>query len=191
MKHLLRRGLYTLLVVVLAAAAASAGVLAWRALYPPPVPGGAGSRPPAAPALQVGERRPDFTLPDTAGVPRAVSEFDGKLLIVNFWATWCPPCLEEIPAFVRLQQDYAAHGVQFLGVALDRAEAARAFIAEHAVNYPSVYGEHEAIALSKAYGNRIGGLPFTVVVGRDGRVLRMHQGVFEEADLRAVLDAQL
>lgn len=194
MKHLLRRGLYTLLVVVLAAAAASAGVLAWRALYPPPAPAGAAagaSSQPAAAALQVGERRPDFTLPDTEGVPRSVSEFDGKLLIVNFWATWCPPCRDEIPAFVRLQQDYAAQGVQFLGVALDRAEAVRAFIAEHAVNYPSVYGEHEAIALSKAYGNRIGGLPFTVVVGRDGRVLRMHQGVFEEAELRAVIDAQL
>lgn len=198
MNHQIKRGMYSLAIIVLAAAAASAGVLAWRALSPPPVQvgaiPGAGGPPPQpeqAPALRVGERRPEFTLPDTDGTPRSVSEFDGKLLVVNFWATWCPPCLEEIPAFVRLQQAYAERGVQFLGVALDGVEAVRAFMLEHAVNYPSVHGEREAIALSRAYGNRIGALPFTVLVGRDGTVLRMHQGVFEEADLRAAIDEYL
>jgi peroxiredoxin len=195
MKHTLRRGLFSLAIIALAAAAASAGVLAWRALHPPPqwtaAPGAQPVVAPQPPALRVGERRPDFTLPDTTQTPRSVSEFDGKLLIVNFWATWCPPCLEEIPAFVRLQHAYAERGVQFLGVALDAGDEVRAFMREHAVNYPSVYGGHEAIALSKAYGNRIGALPFTVVVGRDGTVLSMHQGVFHEADLRAVIDANL
>lgn len=191
MNHTLRRALFTLSIIALAAAAASAGVLAWRALNPPPVASAPPPRVEQPAALRVGERRPGFTLPDTDGVPRSVSEFDGKLLIVNFWATWCPPCLEEIPAFVRLQQAFAGRGVQFLGVALDRVDDVRAFMTEHAVNYPSLHGEREAIALSKAYGNRIGALPFTVVIARDGRVVRMHQGVFQEADLRAVIEQHL
>ena len=198
MKPQLRRAIFSLSIVVLAASAASAGVLLWKALNPPPaafgelsVSGGDGALAQQPAALSVGDRRPDFTLPDTDGVPRSVSEFDGKLLILNFWATWCPPCLEEIPAFVRAQRDYADRGVQFVGVALDRVDAVRAFMIEHAVNYPSVHGEHEAIALSKAYGNRIGALPFTVVIATDGTVLSMHQGLLHEADLRRMLDERL
>jgi len=196
MSPLVRRLAVTGSLILLAATAASAGVLLWRHLNPPPVqeaggpqplPGGAPPQP-APPELAAGDRRPDFTLPDSTGTPRSVAEWDGKLLFVNFWATWCPPCLEEIPAFVHLQQEYGARGVQFLGVALDSVENVRRFLDEHGVNYPSVHGEQDAIELSKRYGNRIGALPYTVVVGRDGRVLATHHGILDEAEARRLIE---
>ena len=138
--------------------------------------------------LAVGDTRPEFSLPDTNGISRSITEWDGKLLIINFWATWCPPCLEEIPAFVRLQAEYGAQGVQFLGIALDSKENVRSFVVEHAVNYPSLYGQRESIELSKRYGNAVGALPYTVVVARDGKVLATHHGLFEEAAVRALIE---
>ena len=193
-----KRSAFTALLVVLAAAAGSAGVLLWRTLNPPALlsnaarPATGTSTPSSAtdrePALAVGERRPDFSLADTQGISRSVAEWDGKLLIINFWATWCPPCLEEIPAFVRLQKEYGAQGVQFLGVALDSAENVRRFITENAVNYPSLHGQRDAIELGKRYGNSVGALPYTVVVSRDGSVLASHHGLFDESALRQLID---
>ena len=186
---LVRRLAFTGAIIVLAAAAASAGVLAWRSLNPAPVAVVVSSAATPAPAeLTAGDRRPDFTLPDTEGVLRSVSEWDGKLLFINFWATWCPPCLEEIPAFVRLQAAYAARGVQFLGVALDDVDNVRRFMAQQRMNYPSLHGERDAIALGKRYGNRIGALPYTVLVGPDGTVLRTHQGILEETEARRLIE---
>lgn len=196
MRRVLARIVFTVVVVALAAATASGGVLAWRALNPPPVQVAvravpAGPQAAAVAAVGVGERRPDFTLADTRGQPRSVSEWDGKLLVVNFWATWCPPCLEEIPGFVRLQEALGARGVQFLGVALDRPENVRAFMAEHRMNYPSLHGERDAIDLGKRLGNSVGALPYTVLIGRDGTVLRTHQGILPEADAARLIEQHL
>lgn len=190
MSSIARRIAFTGAIIMIAAAAASAGVLAWRALNPPPVELVVGPSPPAPgpAALQEGDRRPDFTLPDTENVPRSVSEWDGRLLFINFWATWCPPCLEEIPAFVRLQDEYAARGVQFLGVALDDEQNVRRFMAEQRMNYPSLHGERDAIALGKRYGNRVGALPYTVLVAPDGTVLLMHHGILHEDDARRLIE---
>jgi thiol-disulfide isomerase/thioredoxin len=191
-----KRVVFTLAVTVLAAAAGSAGVLMWRAFNPPPVaiglnpvsPPTSTRATPVPPKLAVGDRRPDFSLADTNGVIRSIAEWDGKLLFINFWATWCPPCLEEIPTFVRLQGEYAAHGVQFLGIALDSEENVRNFLIEYAVNYPSLYGQREAIELSKRYGNSLGALPYTVVVSRDAKVIATHHGVLDEAAARALIE---
>jgi len=190
MSFVARRIVFTGAMIIVAAAAASAGVLAWRTLNPPPVELVV-SPPPPAPgpaALRAGDRRPDFTLADTEDMPRSVSEWDGKLLIINFWATWCPPCLEEIPGFVRLQDEYAARGVQFLGVALDGVRNVRRFMAEQRMNYPSLHGERDAIALGKRYGNRFGALPYTVLVAPDGTVLRTHQGILREDEARRLIE---
>ena len=190
MPSVLRRLFFTGAMIVVAAVAASAGVLAWRALNPPPVALAVSPSPlaPEPAALKVGDRRPDFTLADTEDLPRSISEWDGKLLLINFWATWCPPCLEEIPVFMRLQEEYAARGVQFLGVALDAVQNVRRFMAEQRMNYPSLHGERDAIALSKRYGNRFGALPYTVLVAPDGTVLRMHQGILREQDARQLIE---
>ena len=188
----LGRTLYTAAITLLAAAAASGGVLAWRSINPPSAQLAVSHAPAqSGDALAPGDLRPDFTLPDVDGTPRAVSEWDGRLLFINFWATWCPPCLEEIPTFVRLQQEFEGKGVQFLGVAIDGAENVRGFAAEHAMNYPSLIAKMEGIELTQRFGNRIGALPYTVVVGRDGRVLVMHHGVLDEQQVRELIQTHL
>lgn len=132
----------------------------------------------------VGEPRPVFELPDTTGELRSVSEWDGRILVLNFWATWCTPCKEEIPEFVELQEKYRDAGVTFMGVALDQREPVRAFMERYDVNYPVLIGEQAAIAAAKDYGNHIGALPYTVFIDRAGRVTHVHWGrlPFEEAE---------
>jgi peroxiredoxin len=179
-------------VMVLAAAAGSAGVLMWRTFNPPvslksaPLPATSSSTAPVR--LAVGDQRPSFSLAGTDGTLRSVEEWDGKLLILNFWATWCPPCLEEIPAFVRLQSEFAEQGVQFLGIALDSQDNVRNFLREHSVNYPSLHGQSDAIELGKRYGNTIGALPYTVAISREGKILVTHHGVLDESTARALIE---
>jgi len=187
------RALYTAAITLLAAAAASGGVLAWRTINPPSalIAVTHAPAPDAGAELTVGERRPDFTLPDLDGTPRSVAEWDGRLLFVNFWATWCPPCLEEIPTFVRLQQEFGPAGAQFLGIAVDSAENVQRFAADHGMNYPSLVGQAEGIELTRRFGNRIGALPYTVVVGRDGNVLVMHHGILHEDQVRELIARHL
>lgn len=120
--------------------------------------------------------RPDFTLPDTAGQMRSVQEWDGKVLVVNFWATWCPPCREEIPEFVALQQKYAVRGLQFIGIAIDEPEAVLPFMKAVGVNYPVLLGQLSGIDLSRKYGNRWGALPFTAVIDREGQIISVKGG---------------
>lgn len=137
------------------------------------------------------DRRPDFTLNDLSGAPRSVSEWDGKVLVVNFWATWCPPCREEIPHFVALQNELGGQGVQFLGVAIDEPAEVRAFVREHGVNYPTLVGAEDAMAVSQRFGNDLGALPYTVIVDRTGRVAFTHRGALPKADIERALRAQL
>ena len=136
----------------------------------------------AAPIL--GRHRPDFTLPDLDGELRSITEWDGKVIALNFWATWCPPCLKEVPEFVLLQAKYQAKGLQFIGIALQKPEEVRQFVVENKMNYPILAGELEVIKLAEAYGNHIGALPYTVMIDRNGRVAYIKSGVLltEEAE---------
>ena len=136
-------------------------------------------------------RRPEFWLPDPEGQRHSVSEWDGKLLVINFWATWCPPCLHEIPVFIALQEHYRSRGVQFLGIAIDDGENVRAFAAEVGLNYPTLHGQADAMEVMSAYGNKTGGLPFTVLVGPSGSIVARHPGVLEEPAATALLDGLL
>ena len=132
----------------------------------------------------IGAERTAFSLPDLDGRARAAAEWDGKVVALNFWASWCPPCLEEIPDFVSLQTEHQAAGLQFVGLALEPPATARRFAAERKMNYPVLTGAAEVIKLARAYGNHIGALPFTVFIDRTGRVASAHPGPLsrEEAE---------
>jgi thiol-disulfide isomerase/thioredoxin len=109
------------------------------------------------------------------------------VLVVNFWATWCAPCREEMPLFVRAQREMGAKGLQFVGIAVDDAAKVRAFADEIGLNYPALVGGYGAMELSKTLGNSIMALPFTVVVDRTGAVALTHLGPIKEAQLDAIL----
>lgn len=164
--------------VLLCLVAGSAGVLLarWQHGREPPIQTAASATAAIRATGIVGHPRPPFTLPDLDGAPREVAEWDGRVLAINFWATWCPPCRKEIPEFVALQEKYRDRGLQFVGIALERPDPVRAFVAEHGVNYPVLAGEMDVIAVAEAYGNHVGALPYTVIVGRDGRIAFVHAG---------------
>lgn len=122
-------------------------------------------------------------LDDMAGKPQPFSQWQGKTLVVNFWATWCPPCREEMPAFSRLQRLYASKGVQFVGIALDSAESVLTFSEHYPVSYPLLIGGARGVELAQLFGNSRLGLPYTVIVG-PGREVRLVQlGPLSESEL--------
>ena len=139
----------------------------------------------------VGRLRPEFTLPDLDGRLRSISEWDGKVIALNFWATWCPPCLKEVPEFVLLQTKYQAAGLQFIGVALQKPEEVRQFVTEHGMNYPVLTGELEVIKLAESYGNHIGALPYTVIIDRNGQVAHVKPGVLPTEEAETVITGLL
>jgi thiol-disulfide isomerase/thioredoxin len=101
-------------------------------------------------------------LPDLAGGETSLERWQGKVLVVNFWASWCPPCREEIPGLIRIQQRFAANGVQLVA-------------------------GFEAVDLTRKLGNPIGALPYTLVLDRKGTVIRTHLGILSETDLERIL----
>jgi len=126
-------------------------------------------------------------LPDTRGRDQPIGQWKGKVLIVNFWATWCVPCREEMPLFVKTQRDLGDQGVQFVGVAIDQPDKIDAFAAEIELNYPALVGGYGAIELSKTMGNRLGALPFTVIVDRAGKVAHTQLGPLKDGQLRSII----
>lgn len=128
-----------------------------------------------------------IVLPDAQGREQALAQWRGKILVVNFWATWCAPCREEMPHFVAAQARDGAKGVQFVGIAVDEAAKVQAFAKEIGLNYPALIGGYGAIELSKTLGNDLSALPFTVVLDRQGRVVHTQLGPLKAAKLDDLL----
>jgi len=135
-----------------------------------------------SPQEVMGEPRPTFALPDLDGDERSIASFEGKVVLLNFWATWCPPCVEEMPVLDRLAREYGDQGLRVVGVALDDASAVRDFAETHDIDYPLLIGGREAYSLVRAYGNARTTLPHTVIIDRDGVVRRVHQGALEASE---------
>jgi len=134
-------------------------------------------------------RRPDVALPDLNGRVRHLSEWDGKLLFVNFWASWCPPCRAEIPDFIKLQRQYAGQGLQFIGIAIDRPEEVKKYIREVPINYPVLIDQGTGFAATTAFGNKDGALPYTAVVNRQVEVVFVRKGMLKKAEAEDLITA--
>ena len=134
-----------------------------------------------------GEVLTSLSFPDLAGKPQALAQWQGKVLVINYWATWCVPCRDEMPAFSRLQQKHAGSGVQFVGLSIDDPDKVREFQKKTPVVYPLLIAEPSAIALTEALGNAAQGLPFTVVIDRKGHIAATRLGRFKEDELDALL----
>lgn len=126
-------------------------------------------------------------LTDLQGGAVTLERWRGRVLVVNFWATWCTPCREEIPAFVRLQERYGGRGLQFVGIALDQPAPVAAFAREFHINYPLLLGGLESMELLRQAGNRAGVLPYTLLIDRSGRVISREPGGLKEARLEGLI----
>lgn len=132
-----------------------------------------------------------LNLPDAQGQPVALERWRGRPLVVNFWATWCPPCVEEMPELSALQTQFEASGLQILGIGIDSPDNIRQFSQTRPVVYPLLVAGAGGSELSRRFGNRSGGLPYTVVIDRRGRVTSRIIGRFKLADLRNAIESAI
>jgi thiol-disulfide isomerase/thioredoxin len=126
---------------------------------------------------------------DEAGQSQSLGQYQGRLLVLNFWATWCAPCREEMPGFARLHQRWRDHGVQFLGLSAEDGERVARFGRELAIPYPLWTGGDEVGELARRLGNRLGVLPHTAILSPQGEVLEVRAGTYTEAELERRLTA--
>ncbi len=126
---------------------------------------------------------------DTSGRPQTLAQFQGKVVVVNFWATWCAPCREEMPAFVRLQGRWAGRNVQFVGLSSEEPDRVERFGRSLGVTYPLWVGGDAVGELGRRLGNQLGVLPYTVILDGQGNVVGTRVGPYTEAQLEGLLMA--
>lgn len=160
--------------VALLALAAGIGMSIWHRLPGTPEPG-------------VADTLLQASLPDLHNQPQTLGQYRGKVLIVNFWATWCPPCREEIPHFVETQERLTGENVQFIGIALDNPKDVAGFVREFAVNYPVLIGGINESEKMRALGNSTGGLPYTLIYDRQGQLKERIIGGLDKSRLELLL----
>jgi peroxiredoxin len=127
---------------------------------------------PTLPPGEVAGMAPAFTLTDLAGKSVSLADFRGKVVVLDFWATWCPPCKREIPDFIDLQKEYGSQGVQIVGIALDEPDKVKAFAAQNGMNYPVLIGSNE---VAMKYGG-IEGIPTTFIIDKSGKIVNKFEG---------------
>ncbi|MEK7302685.1 MAG: TlpA disulfide reductase family protein [Pseudomonadota bacterium] len=115
-------------------------------------------------------------LPDLQGENQTVSQWLGNVIVVNFWATWCTPCREEIPEFIETQEKFRDQGLVFVGIAIDQADKVKMFSQEFGINYPVLVGSLNTWSLLEAAGNHQSALPYTVVINRSGGIVETYLG---------------
>ena len=129
----------------------------------------------------------DFSLNDVSGKQHNIIEWQGKIRIINFWATWCPPCIKEIPEFVSLQEQYASKGLQFIGIAIDDEVSVKEYLVKTKINYPILIADLEGIALAHQLGNSVDAVPYTLIVDQQGTIIHQHGGAFSKEQIIEVI----
>ena len=161
----------TIIGLLLAAGAVMAGLLSYQLWHSEP------------------QLRHDFELTDMQGQTRSAAEFDGQLVLLNFWAPWCAPCRAEIPMLNELHARYANQGLQILGPAVDQITAIDAFLQKTAIDYPVLTGMPQVLRLQDAYGEQR--LPFSVLIGREGQLVYQHAGELKKAEISQIIEENL
>ncbi|MFM8342374.1 MAG: TlpA family protein disulfide reductase [Methylomonas sp.] len=128
-----------------------------------------------------------FSLPDVGGQVQSGTQWLGKIVVINFWATWCSPCLKEIPEFIKLQDSYKQNDVQFIGIAIDDLESVEQYLASINNNYPQLIAGDSGIELSKQFGNNANAVPYTVIIDQTGKIVHRHSGELSGDQLAALL----
>jgi peroxiredoxin len=139
----------------------------------------------------VGEQAPPFRLGSSTGEFVTPADFQSKTLLINFWATWCVPCREEMPMLVDLQNEFGPAGLQVIGIAVDDVQSARDFAQQYGISYPILVGATDVMQTSTDYGNVAGVLPYSVLVDRDGIIRWQHAGEIERGPFEDLLDEWL
>ena len=147
----------------------------WRLAEGPPDPGAAGRMVLAAKLLGVDGKVQPF------------EQWRGKVLVINFWATWCAPCREEIPGFIKFQERYGTAGVQFVGVAIDQKERVAPYAKDMGINYPLVLGGTETMEFARQLGNHATVLPYTLILDRAGKVVASQIGIVRPEKLETII----
>jgi thiol-disulfide isomerase/thioredoxin len=172
-----------LLIVVVAMVGAALGLLAGRNFdLPPerPVPEG-------VTVLKAGDMRPDLELPDLNGKPHRLSDWNGNVVLLTFWASWCSPCREEMPL---LDRESSKTGIDVIGIAVDDPEAVKEYLRETPVSFPILLAD-ERTNPSIPFGDTREVFPYSVLIGRDGRIIAQKMGGFEPSTLTEWLAANV
>ncbi|TCV96039.1 thiol-disulfide isomerase/thioredoxin [Luteibacter rhizovicinus] len=167
----------TFWIVTLSVVAAVAGFcIEHRRTAPPPPPAG-------VVVAGIGDIRPDASYVDVDGHSHRLADWNGKRVLLNFWASWCAPCRKEMPLLNAAQKKYAGQNIVVVGVAEDTADDVRAYLAQRPVDYPIVLAASDAPGASLSMGNTRRLLPYSVLIGTDGRILKSKLGALGEDEL--------
>ncbi|HET7588333.1 MAG TPA: TlpA disulfide reductase family protein [Gammaproteobacteria bacterium] len=136
--------------------------------------------------LEPADRAPNFALPDLDGELHALSQWRGDVRLLNFWATWCGPCRDEVPALVALQQQFGGQGLQIIGIATDEpnAEVVKQFAQQYEINYPLLMDNGHAADIARHLGFNLIGLPATILIDGDARIISYHLGPIDPEKTR-------